>query len=92
MGHLQHLENNKISIQIYKVIQHFTGWTWKKLRVIIVGWQAKRRQGDMDHLQCLENNKISVQIYKYNILLDEPPCDIDIFSCAKISSILSESV
>jgi hypothetical protein len=30
---------NKISIQIYKVIQHFTGRTWKKRLVIIVGWQ-----------------------------------------------------
>jgi hypothetical protein len=46
---------NKISKQIYKVIQHFTGQTWKKLRIIIVGWQAKRRQGDMGHLQCPEN-------------------------------------
>ena len=55
---------NKISKQIYKVIQHFTRRTWKKLLVIIVGWQAKRRQGDMGHLQCPENNKISVQIYK----------------------------
>jgi hypothetical protein len=64
MGHLQHPENKKISIQIYKVVQHFTGRTWKKLLIIIVGWQAKRRQGDMGHLQCPENNKISVQIYK----------------------------
>jgi hypothetical protein len=39
MGHLQHLENNKISIQIYKVVQHLTGQTWKKLLIIIVGWQ-----------------------------------------------------
>jgi hypothetical protein len=39
MGHLQCPENNKISVQIYKVIQHFTGQTSKKLRVIIVGWQ-----------------------------------------------------
>jgi hypothetical protein len=40
MGHLQHPENNKISIQIYKVVQHLTGRTWKKLLVIIVGWQC----------------------------------------------------
>jgi hypothetical protein len=41
MGHLQHPENNKISIQIYKVVQHC--------------WLATHRKGNMGHLQRLEN-------------------------------------